>query len=110
MKKTIKGITYDTAFSIPLCTCTYQYGEEEVIETAYRTPMMQYFIFQRIGNGERSIKKTPGLLEAKECVRFQFLKEHQKEYNIQKACKSHVLDSMIISSAEKATAPLKTRR
>ena len=30
---------------------------------------------------------TAGLLEAKECVRFQFLKEHQKEYNIQKACK-----------------------
>lgn len=55
MKKTIKGITYDTAFSIPLCTCTYQYGKEEVIETAYRTPMMQYFIFQRIGNGEKNI-------------------------------------------------------
>lgn len=42
---------------------------------------------QRIGNGEGSIKKTPGLLESKECVRFQFLKEHQKEYNIQKDCK-----------------------
>ena len=28
---------------------------------------------------------TPGLLETKECVRFQFLKENQKRYNIKKA-------------------------
>lgn len=33
------------------------------------------------------LKKTPGLLEAKECVRFQFLKENQRKYNIKKACK-----------------------
>ena len=33
------------------------------------------------------LKKIQGILEAKECVRFQFLKEHQKEYNIQKACR-----------------------
>ena len=33
------------------------------------------------------LTKIPGLLEAKECVRFQFLKENQKKYNIKKACK-----------------------
>ena len=37
--------------------------------------------------GERDTKNAPGLLEAKECVRFQFL-EHQKEYNIQRAYKT----------------------
>jgi len=30
------------------------------------------------------LKKTPGFLEAKECVRFQFLKENQQKYNIKK--------------------------
>ncbi|GEM_PF-1762200 len=34
-----------------------------------------------------SYKKTLSLLEAKECVRFQFLKENQNRYNIKKACK-----------------------
>lgn len=36
---------------------------------------------------ENDLLKTPGLPEAIKCVRFQFLKEYQKEYNIQKACK-----------------------
>ncbi|NEW04325.1 IS3 family transposase [Bacillus megaterium] len=33
-------------------------------------------------------KKVPGLLEEKECVRFQFLKENKHNYNIKKACKT----------------------
>ncbi len=36
---------------------------------------------------ENELLKTPGLLEEKECVRFQFLKENQKKYNIKKACR-----------------------
>ena len=34
------------------------------------------------------VKKVPGLLEEKECVRFQFLKDHQEQYNIKRACKT----------------------
>lgn len=34
------------------------------------------------------IKKIPGLLEAKEQIRFQFLKENNDKYNIKKACKT----------------------
>ncbi|MGG1342295.1 transposase [Bacillus toyonensis] len=30
----------------------------------------------------------PGLLEEKECVRFQYLKENKHKYNIKKACKT----------------------
>ncbi|WP_141525796.1 IS3 family transposase [Bacillus pseudomycoides] len=33
-------------------------------------------------------KKVPGLLEEKECVRFQYLKENKHKYNIKKACKT----------------------
>ncbi len=36
---------------------------------------------------ENEILKNSRPLESKECVRFQFLKENQKKYNIQKACK-----------------------
>ncbi len=32
------------------------------------------------------MKKVPGLLEAKQEVQFQFLKEHKNELNIQIAC------------------------
>lgn len=35
---------------------------------------------------ENDLLKTSVLLEAKECVRFQLLKENQKKYNIKKAC------------------------
>lgn len=34
------------------------------------------------------LKKVSGLLEEKECVRFQYLKEYKHKYNIKKACKT----------------------
>ncbi|MCX7920539.1 MAG: IS3 family transposase [Clostridia bacterium] len=34
------------------------------------------------------LKKFPGLLEEKECIRFQYLNENQSKYNIKKACKT----------------------
>ncbi|MGR5907947.1 transposase [Bacillus paranthracis] len=34
------------------------------------------------------LKKVPGLLEEKECVRFQYLKENKHKYNIKKACQT----------------------
>ena len=47
---------------------------------------------------KRNIKKIPGLLEAKECVRFQFLKENQKKITSRRLVKfsrSHALATMI---------------
>lgn len=35
----------------------------------------------------KNIKKIPGLLEAKECVRFQSIKENQNQYDVKKVCK-----------------------
>ena len=32
------------------------------------------------------LKKVPGLLEEKECVRFQYLKENKHNYNIKRFC------------------------
>lgn len=37
--------------------------------------------------GRTKYKKIPGLLEAKECIRFQFIKENQSKYDIKKVCK-----------------------
>ena len=42
----------------------------------------------RTTEGTWTTKKIPGLLEAKEQVRFQYLKENQGKYNIKKACKT----------------------
>ena len=42
----------------------------------------------RTKEGTWTTKKIPGLLEAKEQVRFQYLKENQGKYNIKKACKT----------------------
>ncbi|QEL82870.1 hypothetical protein DN407_31135 (plasmid) [Bacillus sp. JAS24-2] len=41
-------------------------------------------------NSEKSLiyQEVPGLLEEKECVRFQYLKENKHKYNIKKACKT----------------------
>lgn len=41
-----------------------------------------------VKKGAWIIKKIPGLLEAKEQIRFQFLKENRDKYNIKKACKT----------------------
>lgn len=43
---------------------------------------------KRVKEGIRIIKKIPRLLEAKEQIRFQYLKENQGKYNIKKACRT----------------------
>ena len=51
MKRTIKGITYDSETAQPLCTMVFQAGEESISESIRRTPAFQYFLYREI-NGK----------------------------------------------------------
>lgn len=55
MKKTIKGILYDSSKATPLCCSVFQAENQRVSETAYRTNSGQYFIVQVIDGKETAL-------------------------------------------------------
>lgn len=55
MRKTIKGILYDSAQSAPLCRSEYRCGEKAVRETAYRTAGGHYFVVQTVNEKDLAL-------------------------------------------------------
>lgn len=55
MRRTVKGILYDSAHSVPLCCSNYRCGKDEIRETAYRAAGGHYFVVQTVNGTDSAL-------------------------------------------------------